>query len=162
MREMFSWLGQNTDLVALFLAVVGLLVSLLTVWISVQQARLSAYTRIHEMLISPETAKGRRILFQTYGKTLPAPGDDAWDAINQSLAMYDTLGVYVRRKIVSERLVLSAWFHPLCAIHEPAQAWVDHRARHNVRNPWPSLTWLLDRAERYHAKQGCCQDLPAG
>ncbi|MGZ5410644.1 MAG: hypothetical protein ACXWDJ_11665, partial [Aeromicrobium sp.] len=79
---MFSWLGQNTDLVALFLAVVGLLVSLLTVWISVQQARLSAYTRIHEMLISPETAKGRRILFQTYGKTLPAPGDDAWDAIN--------------------------------------------------------------------------------
>jgi hypothetical protein len=158
---MFDWLGQNTDLVALFLAVVGLVVSLLTVWISVQQARLGAYTRMHEMLISPETAKGRRILFQTYGKTLPAPGDEAWDAINQSLAMYDTLGVYVRRKIVSERLVLSAWFHPLCAIHEPAQAWVDHRARHGVRNPWPSLTWLLDRAERYHAKQGCCKDSPA-
>jgi hypothetical protein len=153
---MSEWLGQNTDLIALFLAVVGLCVSLVTVWLSVHQARLNAYTRMHEMLISPETARGRRILFQTYGKTLPAPGDEGWDAINQSLAMYDTLGVYVQRGIVSKRLVLSAWFHPLCAIREPAQAWIAHRSGHGVRNPWPSLNWLLDRAESHHTKQGCC------
>ena len=54
--------------------------------------------------------------------------------------------------------MLSAWFHPLTAIHEPADAWVKHRARHGVRNPWPQPHWLLDRAEQYHAKQGCCQD----
>jgi hypothetical protein len=154
---MFDWLARNTDLIALFLAVVGLAVSLVTVWLSVRQARLNAYTRIHETLISPETAMGRRVLYQAYEKqALPAPGDADWDAINQSLAMYDTLGVYVRRRIVSKRLVLGAWFHALCAINEPARAWVDHRAAHGVRNPWPSLTWLLDRAERYHTKQGCC------
>lgn len=160
---MLEWLGRNTDLIALFLAVVGLSVSLFTVWLSVNQARLNAYTRMHEMLISPETAKGRRILFLAYSqKQLPEPGDADWDAINQSLAVYDTLGVYMRRRIVSERLVLSAWFHPLSAIHEPADAWVRHRAEHGVRNPWPSLMYLLDRAERYHTKQGCCTDSPLG
>lgn len=158
---MFEWLGQNTDLVALFLAVVGLCVSLLTVWLSVRQSRLNAYTRMHEMLVSPQTAGGRRILYLAHAQQrLPEPGDADWDAINQSLAVYDTLAFYMRRRIVGRRLVLSAWFHPLSAIREPADAWVQHRAAHGVRNPWPNLTWLLDRAESYHTKQGCCTDSP--
>lgn len=156
---MLDWLSQNTDLVALFLAVLGLGLSMFTVWLSVRQSRLDAYTRMHEMLVSPETASGRRILFLAYADHhLPEPGDADWDAINQSLAVYDTLAVYMRRRIVSERLVLGAWFHPLNAIREPARAWVRHRAEHGVRNPWPHLNWLLDRAERYHAKRGFSQD----
>src|SRR5687767_11846526 len=97
MRRMLDWLARNTDLVALFLAVVGLGVSLFTVWISVRQSRLDAYTRMHEMLVSPEVARGRRILFlaHTQGQ-LPEPGDADWDAINQSLAVYDTLAVYMQ------------------------------------------------------------------
>jgi hypothetical protein len=156
---MLDWLARNTDLVALFLAVVGLGVSLFTVWLSVRQARLNSYTRMHETLISPEMARGRRILFQAHERgTLPGLGKDDWDAINQSLAMYDTLGLYTRRKIVSKPLVLSGWFHPLTAIHEPAIAWEKHRAGQGIRNPWTNLHWLLDRAEEYHTKQGCCTD----
>lgn len=156
---MLDWLSRNTDLVALFLAVLGLAVSMFTVWLSVRQSRLDAYTRMHEMLVSPETARGRRILFLAYARNqLPEPGDADWDTINQSLAVYDTLAVYMRRRIVSERLVLSAWFHPLSSIKEPAEAWVRHRAEHGVRNPWPHLAWLLDRAEQYHARLGCCTD----
>ena len=156
---MSEWITANTDLIALFLAVVGLGISLFTVWLSIRQARLNAYTRMHEMLISPETARGRRILFLAHARgELPEPGDADWDAINQSLAVYDTLAVYIRRRIVNERLVLNAWFHPLTAIRGPAEAWVQHRAVHGVRNPWPNLTWLLDRADRYHTKQGCCVD----
>jgi hypothetical protein len=156
---MLDWLARNTDLVALFLAVLGLGVSLFTVWLSVRQSRLDAYTRMHEMLVSPEVARGRRILFLAHGQgNLPEPGDADWDAINQSLAVYDTLAVYMQRKIVNQRLVLSAWFHPLTAIHASADAWVKHRASFGVRNPWPNLHWLLERAERYHDKQGCCND----
>ncbi len=158
---MLDWLAQNTDLVALFLAVLGLALGLFTVWLSVHQARLGAYTRMHEMLIAPETARGRRILYIAHDQDrLPEPGDEDWDSINQALAMYDTLGVYMRRKIVEPKLVLDAWFHPLCAIHQPADAWLAHRARHGSQNPWPSLVWLLDRAESYHEKQGCCTDSP--
>ena len=156
---MLDWLDQNTDLVALFLAVVGLGVSLFTVWLSIRQARLDAYTRMHEMLVSPETARGRRILYLAHAQNnLPEPGDADWDSINQSLAVYDTLAVYMRKKIVSEPLVLSAWFHPLSAIRGPAEAWVQHRALHGVRNPWPNLAWLLERADQYHTKQGCCTE----
>ncbi|MGA9101857.1 DUF4760 domain-containing protein [Aeromicrobium sp.] len=156
---MLDWLDQNTDLVALFLAVVGLGVSLFTVWLSIRQARLDAYTRMHEMLVSPETARGRRILYLAHAQNnLPEPGDTDWDSINQSLAVYDTLAVYMRKKIVSEPLVLSAWFHPLSAIRGPAEAWVQHRALHGVRNPWPNLAWLLERADQYHTKQGCCTE----
>lgn len=156
---MLDWLASNTDLVALFLAVVGLGVSLFTVWLSIRQSRLDAYTRMHEMLVSPEPARGRRILFLAHAQEqLPEPGNADWDAINQSLAVYDTLAVYMRRRIVNEQLVLSAWFHPLTAIHGPADAWVRHRAEYGVRNPWPNLHWLLERAEQYHVKQGCCAD----
>jgi hypothetical protein len=156
---MLDWLDQNTDLVALFLAVVGLGVSLFTVWLSIRQARLDAYTRMHEMLVSSETARGRRILYLAHAQdNLPEPGDADWDTINQSLAVYDTLAVYMRKKIVSEPLVLSAWFHPLSAIRGPAEAWVQHRALHGVRNPWPNLAWLLERADQYHTKQGCCTE----
>ncbi|MGH3459337.1 hypothetical protein [Aeromicrobium sp.] len=158
---MFVWLDQNTDLVALLLAVMGLALGLFTVGLSVHQARINAYTRMHETLISPDAATGRRLLFLAYqANAFPTPDDEAWDAINRSLATYDTLGVYVQRRIVNEGLVLKAWFHPLSAIAEPARAWVEHRGAHGVQNPWPSLTWLLERAERYHAKQGCCTDKP--
>src|SRR5688572_16112347 len=79
MRRMLDWIDQNTDLTALLLAVLGLGLGLFTVWLSINQARLSAYTRMHEMLISPETAKGRRILFLAHAKSeLPDPGDPDW------------------------------------------------------------------------------------
>ncbi|MEO6472382.1 MAG: hypothetical protein ABIR57_10610 [Aeromicrobium sp.] len=159
---MSDWLSRNTDLVALFLAVVGLIIGFATVLVSVHQARLSAYTRMHELLISPDTAKGRRILFVAYNEQrLSELGEDDWHEINRALATYDTLGVYFRRRIVSRRLVLGEWFHPLSLIREPANAWMRHRVEHGVRNPWPSLTLLLDRAEKYHLKQGCCQEIPA-
>jgi hypothetical protein len=152
---MLDWLAQNTDLVALFLAVVGLGVSLFTVWLSIRQARLNAYTRMHELLISADVSGGRRLLHIAHSKgTFPEPGDADWTSINQSLAVFDTLGVYMRRKIVSERLVLSAWHHPICMIREPSEAWLRHREAHGVSNPWPSFTWLLDRADRYHARHG--------
>ena len=69
---MLDWLARNTDLVALFLAVVGLGVSLFTVWLSVRQSRLDAYTRMHEMLVSSETARGRRILFLAHAQNAAA------------------------------------------------------------------------------------------
>ena len=115
---MLDWLARNTDLVALFLAVVGLGVSLFTVWLSVRQARLDAYTRMHEMLVSSEIARGRRILFLAHDQgKLPEPGDADWDAINQSLAVYDTLAVYMQpkdrqRAARPERLVPSSDRHP--------------------------------------------------
>lgn len=158
---MFDWLSQNTDLVALLLAVMGLALGLFTVWLSVHQARINAYTRMHETLISPDASGGRRKLFMAYEvNNLPEPGDEDWGAIDRSMATYDTLGVYVKRRIVPKKLVMSAWFHPLSNIAEPARAWVEHRKAHGVKNPWPSLGWLLDQAERYHEKQGCCKKEP--
>lgn len=151
------WIGENKDLLALILAVVGVTVSLVTVRLSIRQARLNAYTCIHELLVSPEVARGRRLLFQaSHAGKLPKPYDPGWDEINQSLAMYDTLGVYVRRRIVSKKLVLESWHHPLANIREPALAFLAHRRGQRVRNPWPSLLTLLDEAARYRSNAGCC------
>lgn len=156
---MLDWLGDNTDLLAMLLAVFGLLLTLFTVWLSVRQSRVDAYARMHETLIEPRVAAGRRLLHLAHANhNFPAPGDPGWDEINQSLAMFDTLGVYMRNHIVSRKLTMGAWFHPLCAIHEPAVAWLSHRMKHGHKSPWPSLTDLLDAAEAHHAKQGCCRD----
>ena len=157
---MLDWLDQNTDLVALFLAVVGLGVSLFTVWLSIRQARLDAYTRMHEMLMSPETARGRRILYLAHAQdNLPEPGDADWDAINQSLAVYDTLAVYMRTKIVSERaraerLVPPAQGHPRAG-RRLGEASRQSRRPEPVAQPARGCSTARSSTT---PKQGCCTE----
>src|SRR5215211_1324268 len=88
----------NKDLLALIVSFAALAVSIVTSRQNLvatrtiaQQAaddarrlaRDATYQRIHELLVDPKAAAGRRRLFQAARvKTFPALGENGWDEIN--------------------------------------------------------------------------------
>ncbi|QLQ16092.1 MAG: hypothetical protein HZY73_11035 [Micropruina sp.] len=59
-----------------------------------QAAQAGTYQRLHEALVDPAAARGRRKLFMAARlMEFPAPDHSDWDEVNYSLALYDTLGV---------------------------------------------------------------------
>jgi hypothetical protein len=113
-------------------------------------AKMAAYQRIHELLVDPKAAAGRRRLFQAAeAKKFPALNEAGWDEINYSLALYDTLAGYVYREQVDENVVLDAWHHPLVNIADPVRKFMAHRKTQKVNQPWAHLMGLLTKAEQY-------------
>ena len=120
---------------------------------NLELAKMAAYQRIHELLVDPKAAAGRRRLFQAARtKKFPALGEEDWDEINYSLALYDTLGGYVSRGQVDEDVVLDAWHHPLLNIAGPVREFMAHRQTQRVQQPWAHLMGLLAKAEQYKCR----------
>jgi hypothetical protein len=155
----------NKDLLALAVSIVALAVSIIATRQNLKAtrkiaqdaakdarelARAATYQRIHELLVDPKAAAGRRRLFQAAtAQRFPALGEQGWDEINYSLALYDTLAGYVRRGDVDARVVLDAWHHPLANIAEPVRSFMVRRRHSNTPQPWAHLMDLLAQAERY-------------
>ena len=113
-------------------------------------ARAGTYQRLHESLVSPEAARGRRLLYQSAKSgQFPGIGEVGWDEINYSLALYDTLGGYVFHGLVDKEMVLRAWHHPLQEIQAPVAAFMAHRVTNGVTQPWSFLVDLLATAQDY-------------
>jgi hypothetical protein len=157
--------SANKDFLALIVSLAALAASIITTRQNLREtrqiaedaadnartmARVATYQRIHELLVDPKAASGRRALFQAArADRYPTLGDDGWDEINYSLALYDTLAGYVARGQVDEAVVLDAWHHPLANIAPPVRAFMTRRDAENVRQPWAHLLVLLAKAEAY-------------
>ena len=160
-----SFWTENKDLLALIVSLLALAVSIITskqnltasrkiaeesAAHNLKLAKAATYQRIHELLVDPKAAAGRRRLFQAArAHQFPRLGEDGWDEINYSLALYDTLAGYVYRGQVDEDVVLDAWHHPLVNIAGPVRGFMAHRKTQNVQQPWAHLMDLLTKAERY-------------
>jgi hypothetical protein len=145
-----GWVASNKDLIALLISLLALVIGLATVLIAVRQARLDTYARMHESLVQHTAAHGRKLLFLAWNaKQFPGPSDADWDQINQALALYDTLGTYVRRRLVPRRLVMAAWHKQLLAIEEAAEAFQKHRSNLGIVQPWVGLGYLFKKASKY-------------
>jgi hypothetical protein len=156
---------DNKDLLALAVSLLALAVSVFTASLNVRAtreiardaaqhaedlARTATYQRIHELLVDPKAASGRRKLFQAAkSERFPDLGDDEWDDINYSLALYDTLGGYVHRGQVDEHVVLDAWHHPLANIAGPVRDFVAYRVSRGIDQPWAHLMQLLSKGEQF-------------
>lgn len=155
------WLADNTESIGLLVAVVGILLSLYVVERSRLNARREAFTRIHELLLSPEIQQGRHLLLLIKkGGDVPPVGSSDWVAINRSVAMYHTLALYVGRRLVDGGLALEAWHHSLRDARASVEVFIEARqaCQKSQWRPWPELDWLIRKAERYRSKSGCCND----
>lgn len=172
---------EPKDWMALVLAALALLVSFAvaayTVRSEKKMAKMANYERVHEHLVSPQTATGRRALFlhapssnfptsrsRTHAKQCDC-GDspDLWDVMNQAVAWYDTLGTYYREREVPRDVALRAWYHPLIAIRPHVYRFLDHRSRQGIEQPWDALQALLELTLWYRCKCRACStgDRPA-
>jgi len=95
------------------------------------------YQRLHESLVDPKAAAGRRLLFEaSRSQRFPHLGSTGWDEINYSLALFDTLAGYTARGEVEERVVLEALHHPLANIAGPVREFMAYRESQSIYQPW--------------------------
>lgn len=140
------------------MALLALGISLATVLIAVWAARATCYQRIHEALVDPQAARGRKLAFVSLASgQWPSLESPEWDDLNQALALYDTLGVYVRRRYVPSGLVLENWSHPINTIGPAVSAFSEERARLGIRQYWTGYTYLAQRARGACSCSQCAQ-----
>lgn len=155
---LMEWVNTYKDLLGVVIATLAVGLSLSTVLVQRSQQRRDAYRYMHEQLISPEIQQGRRLLFDA-GRSQQLPDDHSENfyLMNRAVGMYDTLGLYVRRKVVPRRWVLEVWHHSIRDSRAGAELLAAHRRTvHHSWSPWPHLWYLLGQAERYRSRLPCC------
>jgi len=157
-------LGRYKDLIAIVVAAVAVALSLTTVIIQRRQQQRDAYRQIQDVLMSEEIQRGRWMIIAIGLGDLPFPERYSTDfyLLNRTLGIYDTLAMYVRRKVVPRTWVLDMWHHPLHHMRPGAEKLARrHRELGLAWTPWPELWPLLEQAENYRTAPGCCTDAPA-
>jgi hypothetical protein len=146
-----KWIADNKDILSVVLATVAIAVSAWTVYAGRRSRRQDTFLRIHELLISPDVQRGRKLLYEgARSGRFPDEGSDDLVMMNRALSLYHTVGMYVRRKVIPEKWVLDSWHHSLRDIKAAYEIFVQHRqATYHFWRPWVELEDLIGRAERY-------------
>ena len=155
-----SWFGEPKDLIAIVIATLAVILSLVTVLIQKQQQQRDAYRQIYDVLMSPELHRGRWMIVDIgKGRTqIPEPDTPEFFLIYRTLGVFDALAMYTRHRIVPRHLVLKVWRHPLLDMREGAEA---VRTRHTDWKPWQDLWWLLDHPETRRHDSRAAETPPA-
>ncbi len=148
-----------SNLLSLVIATVAVALSLVTVLSQKRQQQREAYRGIYETLTSQDLHRGRWLLIEiSRTSRLPEELSPDFLLINRTLGWFDTLAMYVQRRVVPRRWVLGVWHHPLRDMRTGALVVArDHLARQQGWAPWPHLWPLLDQAVRYRSSLPCCQ-----
>jgi hypothetical protein len=162
--DMIDWLMDNKDLLAVGLALLGIILALYTAGTNRHQRRRDALYRIHELLTSSDQQRGRRLLYDA-ARTgrFPALDSEDFATMNRAIVTLDAVGLYVRRRIVPRRWVLDVWHHPFADIRPAAEAFIAHRSSRHVNTGWRAGTDmedLLDQAARFRTRRRCCTGSP--
>jgi hypothetical protein len=151
-----SWFAQNKDFVAIIVATLAVIVSLVTVLVQRRYQQLDAYRQIYEVLMSPDIHRGRWEIIDI-GRTRKVPG---WDSpelfvLFRTLGQLNALATYYHHRIVPRRLVRKIWRYPLMDMREgitvirnaeiariPQSGRIK---RPDDWEPWADLWWLLEK-----------------
>jgi hypothetical protein len=71
--------------------------------------------------------------------------------ISRAMAIYDTLGLYLRRGYLIEDDVIEMWGNPAYRAWGQAQPFVERRAKHSGLPAYPHFRYLAERAEHLQA-----------
>ena len=140
---------NSTQTWALVISVIALLASAIATWSTLRHssrsARLATFERIHEALIDPKAAGGRKLLYVgAKNGDFPKLGDPEWDQVNYALALYDTLGGYLAQGLVDKDVVTAAWYQPVTDIARPVEQFLAYRRSLGINQPWTYLLDLID------------------
>jgi hypothetical protein len=155
--------GRFKDLIAIAIALVAVVLSLITVLIQKRQQQRDAYRHIQDVLMSEDIQRGRWMVIAIGLGRLPLPDQLSTDfyLLNRTLGIYDTLAMYVRRGVVPRTWVLDMWHHPLRRMRAGAEKLAErHQETGLTWRPWPELWSLLDQADSYRTSLVCCTGGP--
>jgi hypothetical protein len=157
---MAHWLSTNKDVYTFLFPLVAMTLTLTTILVSRGQRRRDAFSRVHDLLTSPEQQHGRLLLFEAARSgVFPAEGTEEFASMNRAIATLNSVGLYLRRNIVPRSWVLDAWHHPFRDIRPAVEAFLAYRRSLQITASWHvamDLYDLMNRADRYRTKSPCC------
>jgi hypothetical protein len=156
-----DWLGRSKDLIAIAIAGIAVILSLVTVLVQRRQQRQHAFQQIHDVLMTPEHQRGRWLMWDIGDAgRLPDEGSSDYYLINRTLGMLNLLALYTRQGVVPRRWVLEVWHHPLQQMAAAVTLLVNERIAVAHWRPWPQLDWLIQETATYRSSEGCCLPAP--
>jgi hypothetical protein len=109
------------------------------------------FLNIHEHMISEDQYQGRQLLLsQTFDEVSIenlALSDRA--NISRAIAMYDTLGLYLRRGYLIEDDVIEMWGNAAYRAWCKAQPFVERRTKRTGLPAYPNFRYLAERGGHY-------------
>lgn len=145
------------DWVAVCFSVAALLASLGALYFNWRKAKQDTFLGIHEKLIALDIQEGRRLLFQKISSPAAASqllvdSPEEYQKVNRALAMYDVLGLYVKRKYVFKDWVMEEWGPNLAKARVPGRYFIEHRKEHGVPSLWHNFDTLSREASIKYQK----------
>jgi len=153
-----GWVGANKDLLGVSIAFLAILVSLTTVMISRRNAQVNSFIAIQSVMLSGDLQRGRLLIYKAVetGAVPPRDSEDAYLMV-RSLAVFDLLGTYARRRIVPRRWVLEFWHARLQILRHGYGLDADSSGFYPIHGR-PDLLDLIERAEHYRCDRACCSN----
>lgn len=147
-----SWL-------AIIIAALAVVVSLVTVNMQRRQEQRAAYREIYTALMSEDLHKGRLMI-----RKVSEPGGIPKDELDirliyRTLGVFDNMAMFARHKVVPVKWVLEVWHHPLNEMRagvETIRKYAKESKVTTAAEPWPQLWILLDKAQTYRSTLPCC------
>jgi len=109
------------------------------------------FLKIHEIMISETSYRGRQLLLsQQFTRESIEDLDPSKRAdVSRTLALFDTMGLYLDRGYLVEDDVLSMWGSRVGRVWDAAQSFIKRRESQTVGiKPYPYLQCLVERAKR--------------
>jgi len=155
-----NWFEASKDLIAISIAALAVVLSLITVVLQRRQQQRAAYREIYSTLMSDELHRGRWMISRISGpEHIPKDKLD-YRLVYRTLGVFDNLAMYERQGVVPRKWVLDVWHHPLHDMYKGASVIRRDAEKDGAVSPWPQLWTLFDQAAAYRSSLACCQ--PAG
>ena len=153
-------MGSYKDVLALAIATLAVVVSLITVVLQQRQQKREAYRGLFEMLMSEQLQRGRWLVGDVGRKRkLPENGSSDYYEVYRTLGVFEALAMYNESKAVPRDWVMKVWHHSLCDMKEGAEFMRDSRLKWGQKYvPWPNLWQLMKEADRFikESDMPCC------
>jgi len=103
----------------------------------IRQDQRDLFLKLHELLVSAEHQRGRRILYRQIksvedARTLLRDSPEQYDLANMALATLDTAALYVERRYINQDLFMEEWGYTYKDIFSHAQFFITERIERNA------------------------------
>lgn len=143
-------LGSVAEWATVGLALVAVILSFCALVIAKRSERHQLFVRLHELMTSPDSQAGRRILHDLNTDEditrlkKKRPGD--FDLVNRAVGLYNTLGLYAKNGDLPLKKAKEHWGGTLLRSWPRIALFVKwRRTEHEAPTLWPDLVWLAEQ-----------------
>lgn len=143
-------LGSAAEWLTAVAAIGAIVISMTAFSISKRTERRLQFMRLHEIMISPESQKGRRLLHShatslTRLNVLRATRSADFDLVNRAVSLHHTLAIYARRDYIPLDVARDQWAANFVHSWPRIQTFILWRlGKYGDASLWDDMIWFAD------------------